>query len=119
MQTVLVPAKTTALRRATIADRTAFQAYEIHLGVTTQPPDLPPFARLDDGTPEGIWANRVIGTYLHGALEDAGVCSHLFGIDVANTSSKDSQYAALADWFERYAEDPGQWLTSLSGSLRV
>ena len=90
VRTVLVPEKTTALRRATIAGRTAFQAYEIHLGITTRPPHLPPFARLDDGTPEGIWANRVVGTYLHGALEDAGVCSHLFGIEVANATSKET-----------------------------
>jgi adenosylcobyric acid synthase len=111
VQTVLVPEKTTALRRATIAGRTAFQAYEIHLGVTTRPAYLPSFARLDDGTLEGVWANRVVGTYLHGALEDAGVCSLLFGIEVANTASKDSQYAGLADWFERYAVHPEQWLS--------
>jgi adenosylcobyric acid synthase len=111
VETVLVAEKATALRRATIADRTVFQAYEIHLGITTRPPHLPPFARLDDGTVEGIWADRVVGTYLHGALEDAAVCSHLFGIQVADAESKAQQYAGLADWFERYAEEPEQWLT--------
>ena len=114
VQTVLVAEKTTTLRRATIAGGTAFEAYEIHLGVTTRPSHLPPFARLDDGTPEGVWTNRIVGTYLHGALEDAGVCSHLFGIDVADAVSKVEQYAGLADWFERYADRPEQWLVSQS-----
>ncbi|MEP7306198.1 MAG: cobyric acid synthase [Acidobacteriota bacterium] len=108
--TILMREKTTTLRRATLADRIPFCAYEIHLGVTTCSAPLPPFARLDDGRPEGVWTNRVLGTYLHGALEDAGVCSELFGVNVAGAVSKDSEYTGLADWFERYAERPEQWL---------
>ncbi len=108
--TTLLREKTTILRRATLAGGVAFSAYEIHLGVTTCSVPLPPFARLDDGTPEGVWTNRLIGTYLHGALEDAAVCSELFGVEVAHPLSKDLEYTALADWFDRYAERPDQWL---------
>jgi len=109
-QTTLMREKTTILRRATLPGGTAFSAYEIHLGVTTCSAPLPPFARFDDGTPEGVRTERIVGTYLHGAFEDAGVCSELFGVDVAGAVSKDAEYAGLADWFERYAERPEEWL---------
>ena len=109
--TVLMREKQTRRRRATIAGRTEFPAYEIHVGVTTCSAPLPPFARLDDGRPEGVWANRVVGTYLHGALEDAGVCAELFGVEVARAVSKDTEYEGLAGWFGRYAERPEEWLT--------
>ncbi len=110
VQTVLVREKTTTLRRASIAGRTPFAAYEIHLGVTSGNASLPPFAQLEDGTPEGMRGDRVLGTYLHGALEDADVCTELFGVGVAAGMSKDAEYAGLADWFEGYAERPEEWL---------
>jgi adenosylcobyric acid synthase len=109
VQTVLAREKTTLVRRATIGDDVSFSAYEIHLGLTTSAQTLPPFARLDDGTPEGVRAERLMGTYLHGALEDPRVCSELFGIGVEPGLSEEAEHAALADWFERYAETPEAW----------
>jgi adenosylcobyric acid synthase len=110
LETVLTSEKTTRVRRATLDDRITFSAYEIHLGRTTSRRSLSPFARLEDGTADGVRADRVIGTYLHGAFEDACVCSALFGVDVDPGPAKDAEHAALADWFERHAVDPGQWL---------
>jgi hypothetical protein len=52
----------------------------------------------------------LIGTYLHGALEDTRVCSALFSIEMQPDAGPTAQYAALADRFERYAERPADWL---------
>jgi adenosylcobyric acid synthase len=137
VDTVLMRDKTTRVRRATTPGGTPFAAYEIHLGVTTPArastaaaaaaaatataavasasarAGLPPFAIFDDGTPEGVRGDRVLGTYLHGALEDAAVCSELFGVTVSPGSSKAADYARLADWFGRYARRPDAWLPGL------
>ena len=82
-----------------------FGAYEIHLGLTTAAPSavLPPFAQLDDGTFDGVRGAGVLGTYLHGALESADVCTEIFGIDVPAAASKASQYRRMAAWFEQHA----------------
>ena len=82
-----------------------FGAYEIHLGVTTLDPshDLTPFARLEDGVAEGVKGAGVLGTYLHGALENADVCAEIFGIDPPSTVSKASQYQRMAAWFAEHA----------------
>ena len=109
-ETVLTSEKTTQLRRATTEKGVSFAAYEIHLGLTTYRQPLPPFVRLADGTPEGVRADRVVGTYLHGALEDPRVCSELFGTCVEPSVAKEAEYAALAAWFERHATDPEAWL---------
>jgi adenosylcobyric acid synthase len=109
-ETVLAVEKTTRLRRAIMENGGSFPAYEIHLGVTTCKQPFPPFARLDDGTSDGVRADRLIGTYLHGALENPQVCAELFGISVESGMGKGAEHAALADWFERYAEEPEAWL---------
>ena len=111
--TELTGQKTTREVRATTIGGVAFAAYEIHLGVTTVVPDagLKPFARLDDGMPDGIRGERVVGTYLHGALEDASVCAELFGVEMPSGVSKASQYRRMANWFEhhaRHVEDLGE-----------
>ena len=75
----------------------SFSAYEIHLGETMMlGPDMAPFAVLDDGTPEGLRGDGVLGTYLHGALEDAGVLAEL---GIVTTSASAPSYDLLADWF--------------------
>jgi hypothetical protein len=43
-----------------------------------------------------------VGTYLHGALESAGVCSELFGVAMESVASKQEQYARLGDWFAHH-----------------
>lgn len=109
-ETVLLKDKTTRVRRAVTADGLVFSAYEIHMGQTTVRQRFAPFARLDDGAAEGVLAPRLIGTYLHGALEDARLCSALFETDVKADVDQEVGYAALADWFKRHAENPASWL---------
>lgn len=110
VETVLAAEKTTRVRRATLDGRITFPAYEIHLGRTTSRRSLSAFVKLEDGTPEGARGERLLGTYLHGALEDPRVCAHVFGVDVEPVAGKDMEHAALADWFAGYAEDPETWL---------
>jgi adenosylcobyric acid synthase len=108
----LVPARTTLTREkrtraiaATTAGGVRFDAYEIHLGVTAldRVGQHTPFARLDDGSVEGVSAPGVIGTYLHGAFEHAEVCREIFGVAVPSALSKESQYQRMGAWFERHA----------------
>ena len=97
IQTELRREKTTRVVRATTRGGHGFSAYEIHLGETrVMGPDAVPFAVLDDGTPEGLRGGRVFGTYLHGALEDAGVLAEI-GIVAAGAGAP--KYDLLADWF--------------------
>ena len=109
-ETVLLKEKTTRVCRATTADGLAFSAYEIHMGHTTVNAQLPPFAVLDDGTRDGVRNPGLIGTYLHGALEDPRLCSALFEVAMEADVDRKHSYAALADWFERHAENPVEWL---------
>jgi adenosylcobyric acid synthase len=109
-ETTLAAEKTTRVRRATTAGGHAFAAYEIHLGVTRLAAEYAPFAYLEDGSHEGAHSGHVIGTYLHGALEDATVCSEIFKVPVTPAVDKRAEYHALADWFERYAERRDEWL---------
>ena len=73
---------------------------------------LPPFAYLEDGSPEGVQAGRVIGTYLHGALEDPAVCAGIFGCRVPAPPSREATFDRLAEWFDTYARKPEAWLPS-------
>ncbi len=107
--TVLTADKTTRVVTATLPSGVSFEAYEIHLGVTMAD-EVRPFALLNDGTPDGARGERVIGTYLHGALEHAAVCSEIFGVDVGPMPAKESEYRRLAEWFDRYAIDPELWV---------
>lgn len=109
-ETTLTWEKTTRVRRAATRGGHPFSAYEIHLGVTALQQPHPPFALLDDGSPEGLWTERVLGTYLHGALEDAAVCAEIFRTPVTPGVGKQAELDALAGWFERYAERPEEWL---------
>lgn len=108
-ETTLLREKTTRVRHVTIGDVTC-PAYEIHMGQTVLRQEMPPFATLEDGVPEGVRAPRLVGTYLHGVLEDARLCSSLFGTPVKPGPGKEAGYAALADWFELHARHPEGWL---------
>ena len=81
-----------------------FDAYEIHMGITTTKGDTKPFAVLDDGTEDGIRTGRVTGTYLHGALENRGVLEELLGhpLQTHCDSAKDAVYDRLAGWFAEH-----------------
>jgi adenosylcobyric acid synthase len=120
VRTVLTSAKTTRQRRATLTSPQAsasgsagvsFTAYEIHLGETRgDAPAAASFATLDDGSAEGIHADRVIGTYLHGAFEHPAVCTAIFGVPVEAGASKAEEYERLADWFDQHARHADDWL---------
>ena len=102
--TSLTREKRTKAMKATTPRGTAFDGYEIHLGITTldRKADFGHFARLDDGSVEGVRGAGVIGTYLHGAFEHPGVCAEVFGIDAPSAVSKTAHYARLAAWFEQH-----------------
>jgi adenosylcobyric acid synthase len=100
--TTLGAEKTTVLRTATTRNGISFGGYEIHLGVTTVDPGLEPFAVTEDGRPEGVRMDRIVGTYLHGALESAEVCADVFGVPVNQVASKRAAYEQLADWLDHH-----------------
>ncbi len=100
VHTVLCDEKITRVVNGTTPSGYEFNAYEIHLGRTTQLEGAEPFAVLAEGTAEGIRTKQCTGTYLHGALEDPRILSELLGRPVNDAPNRDSMYEALADWFE-------------------
>ena len=99
-RTVLAADKITRRVQATTPSGIDFEAYEIHLGITRLAGEYQPFAKLADGTDDGIRMERCTGTYLHGAIEDPGVLSELLGRVVAPAPAREAVYDALADWFD-------------------
>ncbi len=99
VRTVMAPQKTTRTVQATALGVT-FPAYEIHMGESTSPAE--PFASVE-GRPEGARRGNVVGTYLHGALEDHRLLSALLGRPVAPQPSKVEAYDGLARWFTDHA----------------
>jgi adenosylcobyric acid synthase len=107
--TELLTDKTTRAVVATTSGGVVFGGYEIHLGITTlDRPHCPkPFAHYEDGTPDGVRADGVLGTYLHGAFENADVCAEVFGVTPPAAASKTEDYHRLAAWFEQHARHIG------------
>jgi adenosylcobyric acid synthase len=101
-ETVLASTKTTEVKTATTRGGVCFSGYEIHVGVTTLDSVCEPFADLAGGGVDGACASRVIGTYLHGAFENADVCAEVFGVPVRASAPKAEHYRRLAEWFERH-----------------
>lgn len=108
--TELTPDKRTRAVGAMTPSGVRFGGYEIHLGVTThdRPSDTSRFARLDDGSDDGVVGTRVIGTYLHGAFEHPDVCAEVFGIPAPTARSKSEQYRKLGSWFETHGRHLGE-----------
>ena len=104
VRTVLAPNKVTRPVNAVTPSGIAFDAYEIHYGVTSRPDDALAFATLSDGVKDGLRLGRCAGTYLHGALEDTQVLGELLGRSVAPIRSREHTYEALADWFEAHVD---------------
>jgi adenosylcobyric acid synthase len=100
VRTVLAADKTTRRVTATTPSGITFEAYEIHLGVTTGTEGSTPFATLVDGAFDGVRSDGCIGTYLHGALENPQVLGELLGRPIASLPSREDTYERLADWFE-------------------
>ncbi len=97
VRTTMTPEKTTRVVQARTPGGHAYSAYEIHMGETSfDVADSSPFAYLEGGTREGLRGERIIGTYLHGALEDATVLAEI-GIIVDDQPAGGLE--ALAEWF--------------------
>ena len=80
------------------------------MGVTTLRAPMPRVRPLADGSADGARGDRVIGTYLHGALEDPALCEEILGVPVRTAASKAAEHAALARWFGEHAERLEAWL---------
>jgi adenosylcobyric acid synthase len=106
VETILTNSKRTEAIQAKTAGGVTFGAYVIHAGRTSVMDNvtLRAFATLGDGSGDGACLPRVIGTYLHGALESRGVCEEVFGVAPPEDLKRES-YDRLADWFERYARN--------------
>lgn len=103
LQTKMAPTKTTRAVNALTPLGHRFSAYEIHLGESKyHGTNAKPFASLDDGSPEGVRSDRIVGTYLHGAFENPEILAE-FGITAEGRSY--SGYDRLADWFEPFGVD--------------
>jgi adenosylcobyric acid synthase len=103
IETLLARQKTTRVVTARTPSGIEFQAYEIHMGVTTAKDSRDPFAIIKGGHTDGFRTPRVIGTYLHGALENKAVLEEVLEtalLDVGET--KESQYDRLAEWFQTH-----------------
>jgi adenosylcobyric acid synthase len=107
IETYLAREKTTRAVKARTPSGVEFQAYEIHMGVTTAEKEYDPFAITDRGYADGIRTPGVVGTYLHGALENKAVLEEVIGraLPCIAGETKDSQYDRLADWFAEYVNE--------------
>jgi len=101
VRTTLLPRKTVRAVAASTPSGIHFDAYKIHMGRTSRPEAATPFATFADGSAEGVRLGRCAGTYLHGALESAGVLSELLGWPVPPAEPKQAAYERLAGWFEQ------------------
>ncbi len=95
--TVLAETKVTRVVRM----QGGHEAYEIHMGRTEC--SAAPLFTLENGCVEGARHGRVLGTYLHGALESAAVVRDVLGIDVEPATPKGEVYDRLADWLTAHA----------------
>ena len=103
VETTMTGTKQTRAVSATTESGVTFGGYEIHMGITmADRDDVRPFAALDDGSLDGARRDNVIGTYLHGALEDPAVCAEIFKIPIAAAVAKAAEYARLAAWFDAH-----------------
>jgi adenosylcobyric acid synthase len=100
VETVLTTEKVTRKVWAETPSGLHFEAYEIHMGLTNRPSEMLPFATLSDGSKDGLRVGNCVGTYLHGALEDAAVLGELLGRKVDPVPGREATYEALADWFD-------------------
>jgi len=98
-ETTMAATKTTRVVTGVTATGTPCRGYEIHMGVTTRDADARAFARLSDGTLDGVRGDRVLGTYLHGVFEEPAVVADVFGVELPAPASKAEHYDRLGDWF--------------------
>ena len=107
VETRLARAKTTRAVTAQTPLGVEFQAYEIHMGVTSAKEGHDPFAITDGGRADGIRTPNVMGTYLHGAFENKAVLEEVMErmLPAIAGETKDSQYDRLAEWFGEHVNE--------------
>jgi len=103
VQTTLAREKVTRRVSARTVRGHAFTAYEIHVGRTEAPADVPPLAYVE-GRPAGAHVGNCLGCYLHGALEEPEVVEEWLGFRPAILPSKEDSYDALGQWFAKHAD---------------
>lgn len=97
-----------------IGDETPCHGYEIHMGRTERLDGAQPLARTADGTEEGCVAERAMGTYLHGILDNCAFIERLLAPFAEKLDAqpfdykafKEEQYDRLADHVRRYVDMP-------------
>jgi adenosylcobyric acid synthase len=116
LETELTAEKTVREVQARTPEGKPFAAYEIHLGESRWlgEPDSG-FALVEGSGPgepagregghwEGARLGRVLGTYLHGAMESRDVLWELLGLKAEAMPEGNAQMQALAGWFEQHQE---------------
>ena len=113
VETVLTPHKRLAtVHGEVVADGSAVQGYEMHLGVTDGADAARPMLRLQDGRAEGAVSEdgRVSGSYLHGLFAADGARRRLLGrLGLAapprdHAAGVDAALDALAAHLERHVD---------------
>jgi adenosylcobyric acid synthase len=103
--TVMANSKRTEVTDAVTRGGVRFTGYEIHVGRTEVEAPVEPFARLTDGRDDGACVPGVLGTYLHGALENPDVCAELFGVPAPSVVPTREHQERLAEWLEQHGRD--------------
>ncbi|MCS7044191.1 MAG: cobyric acid synthase [Bryobacterales bacterium] len=101
--TVMNPEKQVCRRSAITIEGVRVEGYEIHMGQTILLEQLPPLFTLEDGRTEGVRLERLIGTYLHGALRCPEFLTRVTGLQPSSDPPFERIAESLASWFDRHA----------------